>query len=110
MKTFIIYTTQGATSGPNIETDVENCQVLGTIQANNSADAINELFEKNEWIHNAGFTKDYVLVNELFPSSIKKDIKEVIDFIWEKERKHSQGNTYLNNNIFRILKRLEESL
>lgn len=110
MKTFIVYTTQGTTSGPNMDVDVENCQVLGIVQSNTGTDAINELFENNEWIHNAGFTKDCVEVKQLLSSSIKEDVNEVIDYLWKDEHIHFQENNYPKNHIFRTLKRLKESL
>ena len=110
MKSFIIYTTQGTTCGPNINVDVENCQVLGLIQSSSERDAINELFEKNEWINQAGFTKDYVVVKQLFTSSNKEDINEIINYLWKDEHKHFEDNACPKNHIFRVLKRLKEAL
>ena len=110
MKDFIIYTTQGTTCGPIINVDVENCQLLGIVQSNTEVDAINELFDKNEWICLAGFSKDYVVAKQLFTSSNKKDINEVIDYLWNDEYKHFQENNHPKNHIFRVLKRLKESL
>ena len=110
MKEFIIYTTQGTTCGPNINVDVENCQLLGIIQSSTEMDAIQELFEKNEWIHRAGFTKDYVVAKQLFTSSNIKDTNELIDYLWNDEYKHFQENNNPKNHIFRVLKRLKESL
>lgn len=68
MKDFIIYTAQGTTYGPNINVDIENCQVLGIVQSSTESGAVNELFENNEWIKRAGFTKDYVVVKQLLSS------------------------------------------
>ena len=45
MKEFIIYTLQGTTNAPNLDVEVENCQVLGIIQADSVGDAINKLFD-----------------------------------------------------------------
>lgn len=110
MKDFIIYTTQGTTCGPNINVDVENCQLLGIMQSNTEEDAINELFDQNEWIRRAGFTKDYVVAKQLFTLSNKEDINEIIDYLWNEEHKHFQENEYPPNHIFRALKRLKEFL
>ncbi|MBD5209095.1 MAG: hypothetical protein K2G11_08160 [Muribaculaceae bacterium] len=110
MNAYIIYTTQGTTYGPNLNVDVENCQVLGIIQSNTEKDAIQKLFEKNEWIQRAGFTKDYVVATQLFTSSNKKDINEIINYLLNEEHIHFQENNYPKNHIFRILKRLKESL
>lgn len=108
MKNFIVYTTQGTTYGPNIDVNIENCQVLGIIYADSNEDAIDTLFEKNECINDAGFTKGYAVAKQLFSSSIKKDIKEIIDYLLEIEYKHCKENIYQKNHIFNILKRLKE--
>lgn len=65
MKEFIIYTTQGTTYGPNPTVEIENCQVLGIVQSNTGSDAVNDLFKNNEWLHRAGFSKEYVVVKQL---------------------------------------------
>lgn len=109
MKDFIIYTTQGTTNAPNLDVDIDNCQVLGIVKATTGSDAINKLF-KNEWIQNAEFTKDKVVVKQLFSSSIKEDIMKVIDYLWNLEFKHCQENDFPSNHIFRTLQRIKESL
>lgn len=48
MNEYIIYTTEGYTSDPNEDVDVENCQVLGIIEGLSEKDAINKLFKQNE--------------------------------------------------------------
>ncbi len=55
MHKYIIYTTEGYTSGPNTDIEVENCQVLGIIDGCSEEDAITKLFRQNEWILKAGF-------------------------------------------------------
>lgn len=54
MHKYIIYTTEGYTSGPNTDIEVENCQVLGIIDGCSEEDAITKLFRQNEWILKAG--------------------------------------------------------
>ncbi|MDE6285754.1 MAG: hypothetical protein K2L99_02020 [Muribaculaceae bacterium] len=68
MKDFIVYTSQGTTYGPNINENVENCQVLGIVQAHTCTEAINILFENNKWIQKAGFTKEYTMVKQILVS------------------------------------------
>ncbi|MDE7108857.1 MAG: hypothetical protein K2O49_02660 [Muribaculaceae bacterium] len=72
MKEFIIFTTEGITYGPNTDEEVENCQVLGIIHADTESEAIDKLFDDNEWIHAAGFSKDYLTVRQLLPSSTEE--------------------------------------
>ena len=56
MNEYIVYTKEGYTYGLNSDLDIENCQVLGIIESLTEKDAINKLFEQNDWIHRAGFT------------------------------------------------------
>lgn len=48
MNEYIVYTTEGYTSGPNENVDLENCQVLGIIEDLSEEGAINKLFEQND--------------------------------------------------------------
>lgn len=69
MNEYIVYTTEGFTSGPNTDVDVENCQVLGIIEGLSAKDAINRLFNQNEWIREAGFTMGNALARPLLTIS-----------------------------------------
>ena len=107
MNEYIVYTTEGYTSGPTEGVDVENYQVLGIIEGFSEEGAINKLFEQNDWIHRAGFTVENVIARPLLTTSVVEDIKMVIDYLWKDEHKHFQENYYPQNHIFRILKRLQ---
>lgn len=107
MKEYIVYTTEGYTSGPDSNADVENCQVLGIIEGLSEEDAIYKLFEHNEWITTAGFTEDNAIARPLLTSSIVEDITKVVDYLWKDEHKHFQENHYPKDHIFRVLKRLK---
>lgn len=65
MKEYIVYTPEGYTSGPNCDVDVENCQILGTIEADSANDAIEKLFARHAWIEQAGFSMDNALARAL---------------------------------------------
>ncbi|MDE7091906.1 MAG: hypothetical protein K2O43_00555 [Muribaculaceae bacterium] len=54
--------------GLSEEVAIENCQMLGTLQASSEYDAIDKLFETNELIANTGFTKENVVVKQLLSS------------------------------------------
>lgn len=110
MNEYIIYTTEGYTCGPNSEVDVENCQVLGFAKGLSEKNAINKLFEHNEWLHKSGFTTDNAFARPLLVDSIREDIKTVIDYLWKDEHRHFQENHYPQNHIFRILKRLQDAV
>lgn len=69
MGTYIIYTTQGSTLAPNVDVEVDNCQVLGWTECNDETDAINRVFNDNPWIEEAGFTKANCTALRILPSN-----------------------------------------
>ena len=106
MNEYIVYTTEGYTSAPDSNVDIENCQVLGFAEGSSEEDAINKLFEQNEWLPKAGFTMN-AIARPILTASIKEDIKTVIEYLWKDEHTHFQENHYPQNHIFRVLKRLK---
>lgn len=50
-----------------------------------------------------------LIVNQLLTEEQKADIKAVVDYLWEDERKHFQELHYSKNHIFRKLKHLKSS-
>lgn len=108
MNEYIVYTTEGYTSAPETNVNIENCQILGIAEGLSEEDAINRLFENNEWIPKAGFTTGNAIARSLLTASIKEDIKTVIEYLWKDEHKHFQENHYPQNHIFRILRRLQD--
>ncbi len=110
MNEYIVYTTEGYTSGPKMTADVENCQVLGTIEGRSEGDAIKKLFKQNEWIMKAGFTLDNAFARPLLTNSIQENIRTVVDYLWKDEYTHFQENNYPQDHIFRVIKRLKNSI
>lgn len=107
MNEYIVYTTDGYTSGANTNVKVENCQVLGVIDGLSGDDAIRKLFEQNEWIEKAGFTIGNTLARPLLTTSIKEEIKTVIDYLWKDEHARFQESNHPDDHIFHVLKRLK---
>lgn len=107
MNEYIVYTKEGYTYGLNSDIDIENCQVLGIIEGLTEIDAINKLFEQNDWIHRAGFTVEDTIARPLLTPPIIEDIKMVIDYLWKDEHKRFQENHYPKDHILRVLKRLQ---
>lgn len=110
MNDYIIYTTEGYTCGPNSDVDVENCQVLGITDGSSKEDAVNRLFEQNDWIRKAGFSIENAVAYPLLTTSIQDDIRTVVEYLWKDEHRHFQENHYPKDHIFRVLKRLKETL
>ena len=65
MKEYIIYTTEGVTIAPNENCLVENCQVLGCAVGKDPQSAIENLLRENQWIIEAGFSKDKFITRQL---------------------------------------------
>lgn len=55
MNTYVVYTTEGSTSGPNTDIDIENCQILGFIDEISEIRAIEKLFDQNRLFKLAAF-------------------------------------------------------
>lgn len=64
MKRFLVYTAEGYTESPTSE-HVENCQVLGEVEANCEMEAIKVLFERKNWITTSGFSKKAAIAREI---------------------------------------------
>lgn len=107
MNEYIIYTSEGNTYGPNMNVDIENCQVLGTIRGHSENSAIKKLFQQNKLIELAGFSVDNTFARPLLTDSIREDIKTVINYLWEDEFTHFQECDFPNDHIYRILRRLK---
>lgn len=105
MNEYIVYTTQGYTLGP--DADVNNCQILGFIEALSENDAIKRLFENNEWIEEAGFSIDKTTARPLLTSSIKDDIRVIVDYLLKGENIDFQKNGCAKTDIGCALGRLE---
>ena len=64
MKRFIVYTTEGYTESPTLK-QVENCQILGEIEAQNDREAIDALFQRELWITEGDFSKHAAIAKEI---------------------------------------------
>ena len=65
MSEYIIYTTEGITYPPTEGIEVDNCQVLGIVKAMNKSEAILSLIEENDWINDAGYSTDKMIVKQI---------------------------------------------
>lgn len=61
MNEYMIYTLQGITQSPTNE-EVENCQILGFVMADNAKQARINLVQENPWIMKSGFNVDETYV------------------------------------------------
>lgn len=54
----------------------------------------------------AGFSIDNAVARPLLTRSVLRDIKIVVDYLWEDELRHYQENSYPQEHIFLVLQRL----
>lgn len=110
MNEYIFYTTEGETFAPNEEVAVENCQMLGRIEAKNVHQAQEKLFKENQWISEAGFDASEILVQQIITKAQKDDIKKLVDYLWKDEEKHYEETAAEERarHIFTILRRLKQ--
>ena len=64
MKRFIVYTTEGYTESPTLQ-DVQNCQVLGEVEAQNAREATEALFQRELWITECNFSMNGAIAREI---------------------------------------------
>lgn len=65
MNEYIFYTTEGQTLAPDINYDVENCQVLGFARGDNATQAEENLLNAYSWITEAGFSREYIISRQV---------------------------------------------
>lgn len=65
MNEYIFYTTEGATLAPNQNVEVDNCQILGFVEAKNISEAKDLLLADNPWIVKAGFSTSMIRVKQV---------------------------------------------
>ena len=108
MNEYIFYTTEGETIAPNEDVAVENCQVLGRIEAKNAQQAKEKLLQENTWVNEAGFDTSEILVQQIMTTAQKEDIKKVVDYLWNAEEEHSEEteSSGRNAHMLNVLKRL----
>lgn len=56
MNKYLIYTTEGYCEDPNGD-EVANCQLLGRVEANDKAEAIDKFFTAEPWLEIKGFSR-----------------------------------------------------
>lgn len=65
MNEYIFYTTEGQTLAPDINYDVENCQVLGFARGDNATQAEENLLNAYSWITEAEFSREYIISRQV---------------------------------------------
>lgn len=81
MNEYIFYTTEGITLPPNEDEDIDNCQILGSVEARNSSEAMDLLLKNNPWIDETGFSKSEIMIKQVLKKEQSKGIQAIVDKI-----------------------------
>lgn len=84
MNEYIFYTLEGCTYPPKGNKSIENCQVLGTVSADDSKQAYQNIIKENPWIIEYGFDINMAICKQIVTDEIIKSIKlynEEIEFL-----------------------------
>lgn len=65
MNEYIFYTTEGITLAPKFNEEINNCQVLGFVEAENLSKAKEILLQENPWITQFGFSISEIMVKQV---------------------------------------------
>lgn len=109
MNEYVFYTTEGTTLPPDKDEDVDNCQILGFVEAKNNSEAMDLLLTNNPWIIETGFSMREIMVKQVLTTEQIKDIQTIVDYNWTGEEKHYEEYCeYPKKHIFEVLKRLKQ--
>jgi hypothetical protein len=109
MAKFILYTDEGYTISPSGQ-ELESLQILGFEEAKNIKDGIQLLLENNPWIDKSGFKTESIKSHIILDKNSLSEIKSLIDYLYENEKKHFEESDNPENHIFLKLKRLKSLL
>ena len=107
MNKYFFFTYEGD-NGSSIDKRSENIPFLGIEKGVNLFEAKQKLISKNKWIKNGDFDENSIKSKQLLSEDNKNDIKTVVSYLWEDEKKHFEENDCPDNHIFITLKKLKE--
>lgn len=110
MNKYLIFTTEGLTFAPDSETEVENCQLLGEADGDSLDDAIDNLYNEEQWIEEYGFDRGECFGEQILTTELKKDISEIVDYLYENEKIHYEKNDCPKDHIFNVIVRLAKAI
>lgn len=103
MNKYVFYTVEGCDESP-VNNKCENFQFLGVEKGDSLFEAKQKLISGKKMI----FDESTIKSKQLLSEDNKNDIKTVIEYLWEDEKKHFEENDCPNNHIFFTLKKLKE--
>lgn len=108
MNQYLFTTPEGYTQAPNVDVEVENCQLLARIDADDFSRAKSSLIIDNPWILECEFDPNNCSVDQVITRSQRDAVKSVVDYFWEKEKQSFEESNHPKNHIYLVLKRLRD--
>ena len=81
MNEYMIFTLEGETIAPNHDVEVENCQLLGRVQARTAAEAQHLMLKESPWVETAGFTESGFIIEQIVTKEQLSDIRLIVDHL-----------------------------
>lgn len=108
---YIFITTEGETTAPNQDYPVENCQVLGIVDAKDEKHALKTLIHDNDWLAPSGFDITQARCIQVMTESLRRDIEEIVEYLWDDEERNYEENLPEDrkDHIFNVVKRLAKA-
>lgn len=107
MKEYIFYTQEGTTYPPQIDKEIDNCQILGVVCGENAENARKRLEEQSPWIKDCGFDINEAVSKQILTDNIKKEINKLIDYLIEDEYRNYKELGEPKEHIYNTLLRLK---
>lgn len=106
MSKYIFYTDEGYTISPNDDI-LESLQILGFENGKTLQDGISNLLENNHWIEESKFDVEKIKHKTILNPKDIENLRTLIKYLWDNEKKHFEESEKPNNHIFHILKQLK---
>lgn len=110
MNEYLFYTTEGTTFVPNMNADIENCQVLGYSKGENKVEALLNLLIENPWIKESKFDVSKIISVQILSKDAKQALQKLIDYLWEDEKRLFEESGKPTDHIFNIIEQIAKPL
>lgn len=109
MANYIFYSDEGYTISPTGD-ELESLQILGFENSSNFKEGIKQLLKNNPWIEESGFSIEAIKYHLILDNNTVNDLKSVIDYLSDDEKRHFEKSEKPENHIFSTLERLKALL
>lgn len=108
MNEFLFFTPEGNTTAPNVNVEVENCQLLGRIRASSADEARKLLLIENPWIGKAGFTVDEFIQEQIITEDQLSCIRVIVEYLRKGSSNGCNHCNKISASVINSLRVLDE--